>query len=74
MSLGLPEPEGLSLADWSAALSDLVRNETVPSISSETYWREWACGLFYLPAFRSAPTPENFQDWRAWASAVVQTI
>ena len=71
----LPSPNGLKFYQWGSAVSEqLAAFGVAPPSEVDDHWKEWACGLFYIPALGAAPTPMEFESWDAWAARFVETF
>lgn len=69
-------PVGVDLETWAASLLIDYPADNIPYLDREDQWRVWAdfvvAGTSFTKA--SAPGPEWFDDWRAWAFAVYRAM
>jgi hypothetical protein len=64
------DPRYLEIERWSALTAASLRPfGEVASSTTEDDWEGWARSVKLLPALapRFVPSPQGFQDWRAWA-------
>lgn len=72
MAFFVPEPNGLSWDEWSAAFAGYSDIPNVPWPLPEDAWREWAEHLQLLPTLEGyqVPDPHSFEEWSGWAEAL----
>ena len=70
----------IDFARWAGQTTQLIAQYgSVPVVSDESEWRDWAQTVVSFPAIASvgAPRPEKFDDWRPWShqfNAVVRLL
>lgn len=75
-SFTLPEPSGLQFAQWGSVAAEQLAVYGVSPPGAETSWKEWACGLFFIPELVASniPSPEGFETWDAWACPFIESL
>ena len=69
-----PNPLGLEFNQWGSVVAEQLAAYGVVTPAESDQWKDWACGLFYIPALAEAPTPMEFEKWEDWASRFIETF
>lgn len=71
----LPKPDYMGALEWFDALRATLSDVFVPILGSENDWRSVASFIRNYSGFRGkAPAPEDFPDWRSWATALYNNL
>ena len=70
------QPLHTNLLEWAASLIIDFPDDDIPMIFDEEQWQDWGSVLVQENSFAqvSAPNPNFYEDWNAWAIDVYYTM
>ena len=79
MSVTIPFPEKMDFDEWTARFSAAFSDQFIADPIKGEHWTIWAQKLFLSTQFYQLPKPSLLaypkdEDWRLWASQVIQLL
>lgn len=70
------DPRFHTFESWASLMVELYAEQQLEIPNKDTDWRAWGNGLLAIGFFaaEAVPTPEMFDRWDDWASALIGAI
>jgi hypothetical protein len=70
------DPTNFTLVEWADSVVLVLSAYSIPFLTDENRWKEWAATINLIPAITafSPPNPYDYEDWRKWAFDFNRTV
>jgi len=70
------DPRYHTFESWAALMCEAYAGQQLQIPSADVEWKSWGAGLKAIDIFsnEAIPEPYGFEDWKDWASALVNAV
>ena len=70
------DPRYHTFNSWASLMCELYAAQQLEIPTDSTDWHQWGNGLLAIDVFtnEAAPTTDHFEDWEAWATALMGAV